>query len=225
MADEKEMDLLNRLEKLKDLRSRTLQFEKVKNRLRQEVEITESEENFLCEYRQEMELLLQEKMAHVEELRLIHADINLMETTIKQAEEERNRALESAKKMYEEYRPLKEDVDSLRSNIGLSKLPDIQDDDDKLKPEFFEKSNLDWQSEPPEPPLPQSLAVAAAAAQQIQVPRAKTTDRQAFRQQPPPMKACLSCHQQIHRNAPICPLCKAKSRSRNPKKPKRKLDE
>merc|ERR1712110_545809 len=44
----------------------------------------------------------------------------------------------------------------------------------------------------------------------------------AFRytQQPPPMKSCLSCHQQIHRNAPICPLCKAKSRSRNPKKPK-----
>ena len=38
-------------------------------------------------------------------------------------------------------------------------------------------------------------------------------------------QACLSCHQQIHRNAPICPLCKAKSRSRNPKKPKRKMDE
>ena len=47
----------------------------------------------------------------------------------------------------------------------------------------------------------------------------------AFRQQPPPMKACLSCNQQIHRNAPICPLCKAKSRSRNPKKPKKKTDE
>lgn len=44
----------------------------------------------------------------------------------------------------------------------------------------------------------------------------------AFRQQPPPMKSCMSCHQQIHRNAPICPLCKAKSRSRNPKKPKKK---
>ncbi|CAF4026538.1 unnamed protein product, partial [Rotaria sp. Silwood1] len=28
--------------------------------------------------------------------------------------------------------------------------------------------------------------------------------------------------QQIHRNAPICPICKAKSRSRNPKKPKRR---
>lgn len=45
-----------------------------------------------------------------------------------------------------------------------------------------------------------------------------------LRQQPPPMKSCLSCHQQIHRNAPICPLCKAKSRSRNPKKPKKKIN-
>jgi hypothetical protein len=47
----------------------------------------------------------------------------------------------------------------------------------------------------------------------------------SFRQQPPPMKTCLSCNQQIHRNAPICPLCKAKSRSRNPKKPKKNKNE
>ncbi|VDO97171.1 unnamed protein product [Schistosoma mattheei] len=36
----------------------------------------------------------------------------------------------------------------------------------------------------------------------------------------PPMKTCQACQQLIHRNAPICPLCKTKSRSRNPKKPK-----
>lgn len=42
-----------------------------------------------------------------------------------------------------------------------------------------------------------------------------------FLQQPPPMKQCMTCNQQIHRNAPICPYCKAKSRSRNPKKPKK----
>ena len=47
----------------------------------------------------------------------------------------------------------------------------------------------------------------------------------SFRQQPPPMKTCMSCNQQIHRNAPICPLCKAKSRSRNPKKPKKTKNE
>ena len=51
------------------------------------------------------------------------------------------------------------------------------------------------------------------------------TPQQIIRQHPAPMKACLSCHQQIHRNAPICPLCKAKSRSQNPKKPKRRPDD
>ncbi|CAI4233405.1 unnamed protein product [Auanema sp. JU1783] len=45
----------------------------------------------------------------------------------------------------------------------------------------------------------------------------KSTDHQS-----PPMKQCQSCFQQIHRNAPICPMCKSKSRSKNPKKPKRK---
>uniref|UniRef100_A0A0X3P5Q5 C4H2-type domain-containing protein n=1 Tax=Schistocephalus solidus TaxID=70667 RepID=A0A0X3P5Q5_SCHSO len=37
-------------------------------------------------------------------------------------------------------------------------------------------------------------------------------------QQQPPMKTCQACQQLIHRNAPICPLCKTKSRSRHPKR-------
>ena len=57
---------------------------------------------------------------------------------------------------------------------------------------FFEKPPApEWTAEPPEPPIPQTLAVAAAAAHQIQVPRNKN-DRQAFRQQPPPMKVISS---------------------------------
>uniref|UniRef100_A0A8C6XSU8 Uncharacterized protein n=1 Tax=Naja naja TaxID=35670 RepID=A0A8C6XSU8_NAJNA len=48
-------------------RNKTLQMEKIKARLKAEFE-----------YKQEMDLLLQEKMAHVEELRLIHADINVV---------------------------------------------------------------------------------------------------------------------------------------------------
>ena len=59
-----------------------------------------------------------------------------MEATIKQAEEDRNHALEIAKKLYDEYLPMKNDVDSLRSVIGLDKLPDLQDEEDKLKPEL-----------------------------------------------------------------------------------------
>lgn len=48
----------------------------MKNRIIREVENTDAEEKSLAEYRREMELLLQEKMSHVEELRQIHADIN-----------------------------------------------------------------------------------------------------------------------------------------------------
>jgi len=45
-------------------------------KLKNEFDATESEERCLQEFKTEMELLQQEKMAHVEELRLIHADIN-----------------------------------------------------------------------------------------------------------------------------------------------------
>ncbi|XP_066923960.1 zinc finger C4H2 domain-containing protein-like [Clytia hemisphaerica] len=36
----------------------------------------------------------------------------------------------------------------------------------------------------------------------------------------PPMKTCATCKRSIHRNAPVCPICKAKSHSKNPKKRK-----
>ncbi|NXV93821.1 ZC4H2 protein, partial [Calonectris borealis] len=208
------------------IRNKTLQMEKIKARLKAEFEALESEERHLKEYKQEMDLLLQEKMAHVEELRLIHADINVMENTIKQSENDLNKLLESTRRLHEEYKPLKEHVDALRMTLGLQRLPDLCEEEEKLSLDYFEKQKAEWQTEPQEPPIPESLAAAAAAAQQLQVARKQDTRQTAtFRQQPPPMKACLSCHQQIHRNAPICPLCKAKSRSRNPKKPKRKQDE
>ena len=57
-------------------RQKTLGLERLKQRLLQEVKAAENEEKNLSEFRQEMDLLLQEKMAHVEELRQIHADIN-----------------------------------------------------------------------------------------------------------------------------------------------------
>lgn len=45
-------------------------------RIIREVENGDAEEKCLSEYRREMEMLHQEKMSHVEELRQIHADIN-----------------------------------------------------------------------------------------------------------------------------------------------------
>ena len=45
-------------------------------RLSHDVDTYEAEDKCLAEYRRELELLQQEKMAHVEELRQIHSDIN-----------------------------------------------------------------------------------------------------------------------------------------------------
>ncbi|PKU32669.1 zinc finger c4h2 domain-containing protein isoform x2 [Limosa lapponica baueri] len=112
--------------------NKTLQMEKIKARLKAEFEALESEERHLKEYKQEMDLLLQEKMAHVEELRLIHADINVMENTIKQSENDLNKLLESTRRLHEEYKPLKEHVDALRMTLGLQRLPDLCEEEEKL---------------------------------------------------------------------------------------------
>ncbi|RWS00966.1 zinc finger C4H2 domain-containing protein-like protein [Dinothrombium tinctorium] len=259
VTSEEDIIIMNKLECLKEIRNRSIELEKLKYRLKLSIESTENEERSLHEYRKEMELLLQEKMAHVEELRQIHADINAMESVIKQSEEDRNRFLEQAKRFHQEFQPTKELIDKLRADVGLPRLPEIYEEDDKIKPEFFEKQKFsDWHCTPEmgDTVMPQSLLAAAtaqhihlaavaaragkvgvspthgvalpSAAQHGSVASGTITDRPtptAFRQQPPPMKSCLSCHQQIHRNAPICPLCKAKSRSRNPKKPKRKMED
>lgn len=59
-----------------------------------------------------------------------------METTIKQAEEDRNRCLDNAKKMYEEFKPLKDDIDHMRNLMGMEKLPSLNEDEEKLTPEL-----------------------------------------------------------------------------------------
>jgi len=59
--------------------ARSSQLDKVRSQLLKELEAAEREERLLKDYKAEMEALLHEKMAHVEELRLIHADINLVE--------------------------------------------------------------------------------------------------------------------------------------------------
>ncbi|VDP26600.1 unnamed protein product [Heligmosomoides polygyrus] len=38
------------------------------------------------------------------------------------------------------------------------------------------------------------------------------------------MKTCECCGAQIHRNAPTCPMCKTRSRSKNPKRSKKRDD-
>lgn len=52
-----------------------------------------------------------------------------METTIKQAEEERTRALQDSKRLLKDYQPMKEQINRLRDVLNLEKLPDNDDDE------------------------------------------------------------------------------------------------
>lgn len=253
-----EQTVFAKLEALKEIRGKTIQLEKLKARLLLEIESQDQEEKCLSEYKQEMDLLLQEKMSHVEELRQIHADINAMEGVIKQAEESRTRSMSAAIRLHEEFVPLKSEIDRLRRDcLGLERLPELHEEEgSSVTPEKFSQlynstksqqsvftKSADWNRPighnenslsslaPPLPPTflppPNPLRLVTNKPDggrpvgMSQSPHAGPPTP-TFRQQPPPMKSCLSCHQQIHRNAPICPLCKAKSRSRNPKKPKKK---
>ncbi|CAG5002823.1 unnamed protein product [Parnassius apollo] len=222
---------------MKEIRNKTITLERLKRSILNEVRSGDQEGRCLAQYKREMELLQQEKMSHVEELRQIHADINAMETVIKQTEESMGRKLTNASRLHEDYRPLKAEVDMLRRQcLGLDRLPDLHEEEGSpITPDRFpaaSRSSLGGGGVcagvggaggaggtpaflPPAPRKPPPPPAFRSALQQDFI-------TVSLRQQPPPMKSCLSCHQQIHRNAPICPLCKAKSRSRNPKKPKKK---
>ena len=55
-----------------------IQLLEVKNKIVDEIQKKNHEEKLLTEYKHELELLNQEKMSHVEELRIIHGEINLV---------------------------------------------------------------------------------------------------------------------------------------------------
>jgi len=60
-----------------------------------------------------------------------------METIIKQAEEIKLRAQDTAKRLYDEYKPLKVEVDRLRREyLGLERLTDLHEEEpDLISPE------------------------------------------------------------------------------------------
>ena len=52
-----------------------------------------------------------------------------MEKTIRQSEEEKRRAIDSAKRLNSEYKPLKEQINQLREYVGLAKTDENNDDE------------------------------------------------------------------------------------------------
>lgn len=109
-------------------RTKTIYLQRIKARISQEVVCIETETKSVQEFKNELDLLIQEEKAHLEELRQIQNDITMMENTIKQTNEEKLKALESAKRLHQEYKPLKEQVNHLRDSIGLDKTDENEDE-------------------------------------------------------------------------------------------------
>ncbi|VVC88082.1 unnamed protein product [Leptidea sinapis] len=138
MTAENEREIYHKLEAMKEIRNKTITLERLKRSILNEVRSGDQEGRCLAQYKREMELLQQEKMSHVEELRQIHADINAMETVIKQTEESMSRKLSTAARLHDDYRPLKSEVDLLRRQcLGLERLPDLHEEEGSpITPEY-----------------------------------------------------------------------------------------
>jgi hypothetical protein len=59
-------------------REKQTQFTRLQNHLQQNTDLITRENQVLREFRKELDMLVQERMSHIEELRLIHADINIV---------------------------------------------------------------------------------------------------------------------------------------------------
>ncbi|XP_065057325.1 zinc finger C4H2 domain-containing protein-like [Rhopilema esculentum] len=232
--EEEEGLLMAKLDVVKDIRSKTIKLEKLKAKIMQQLQSFKVEDEHLRDYKAEIEHLRREKMMHVESLRLIERNLAVMEKTVLQANQERGRLQERTYLLFEEYNPLKNDIDAHRMQIGLTKLKDIPEKDliqadSSCKSNFCQPSQSVGEASSHEgyssdicsyyhPNLPPTF-IPPNQLTKLHITRAPR------RQQRPPMKSCTSCQELIHRNAPVCPMCKAKSKSRNPKNQKRKLDE
>jgi hypothetical protein len=55
-----------------------------------------------------------------------------METTIKQAEDERTRTLHESQCLLKDYQPIKEDISKIRHMLNIDRVTDNDDDDETL---------------------------------------------------------------------------------------------
>ena len=63
-------------------REKQTQYQRLQEHLHQTGDLVSRENQVLREFRKELEMLVQERMSHIEELRLIHADINIVRSIL-----------------------------------------------------------------------------------------------------------------------------------------------
>ncbi|WKX95630.1 hypothetical protein Q1695_012244 [Nippostrongylus brasiliensis] len=184
-------------------------------------------ERFIEETAKTIDELNREKEEHSEIIQQINQDKCDLEKQMDDARfEQRERESQLARK-YETLLKLMESSNEKIRESGLGEDSTIQPDDiphariPKLPSTPLPLPAPQWKGLtgliPPMMSLDQMMMASQFRPPPAVPAHLKSTDHQS-----PPMKTCQSCFQQIHRNAPICPMCKSKSRSKNPKKPKKK---
>ncbi|VDN10191.1 unnamed protein product, partial [Dibothriocephalus latus] len=112
------------LETIKAAKEKSQQLQEVSDKLSDTVAFFSKESLHIKEYEAELETLIQERAFYQEQLRLIEKDAVYVERAILEANIDKLKALRLANSLFNEYSCLLSEVNSLRSNLGLSNLED-----------------------------------------------------------------------------------------------------
>ncbi|VDK83842.1 unnamed protein product [Onchocerca ochengi] len=245
--------LSTELHKIAQAKTKLEDFTMKRNELLAELADFQQSKKFIEETQKTISDLNEEKDAHSEIIQQINMDKQELEKIMNSAKQEKRQMEESISQKYEEIFRLLEQTNELSRESGISEEDLISPSiipPNKIAPNISSVGSLATAAASTGvPPLLRHLKVNSipavvqramfnfdsillqAAAPTMARPQTMPhvfptcSSLPKVDHQSPPMKTCQSCFQQIHRNAPICPMCKSKSRSKNPKKPKRKMTE
>uniref|UniRef100_A0A7I4Y9J0 C4H2-type domain-containing protein n=1 Tax=Haemonchus contortus TaxID=6289 RepID=A0A7I4Y9J0_HAECO len=171
--------------------------------------------NHLANCQKTEEDLENERKSHAEELRQINQDINQLEDILKTLRSERETKRARLTRRMDELRVA---MNRANESIRAADIISISfEETDGIPKELLE--SLFAQS-----PAKHSIASLSLLGSQFPWTSALSMISKAPAPDANKMKTCESCGAQIHRNAPTCPMCKTRSRSKNPKRSKKKDD-
>ncbi|VDK81016.1 unnamed protein product [Litomosoides sigmodontis] len=190
-----------------------------------------------------------ERRSHADELRQINQDINHLEDTFKSL---KNGNASKRECITQKYREIERDlgrINDILCDIGISEMDLLTNE--ILLPSHFDDiidnsstanhltlttplvlnqlsqlSFLEMLNRHRNHILQASDRISCTSSSETATATTSFTDNSSILSvisEPAKMKKCQSCEQLIHRNAPICPRCKAKSRSKYSKR-SRKLE-
>jgi len=142
------IDPLQRLEDLKALKGKMQHLEKMKQQITHSTSNMQNEDALLEEFLAEKALLKEEYNSALLTLKAIQNDLAQVESVIQNSMAEQAETKAHIDQILkDEYYPLKEEVDGLRSDLGMPKLPSLQQEQDRSQSNYLEKRRQKWNEE------------------------------------------------------------------------------